>query len=336
MKMEMQYALQEGKTAHISEVDKGLDCNCLCPACGERLVAKKGNIKVHHFAHYSQIDCSLAYETSLHLGVKRVLERERKLLFPATYKISLLNRQTLVSEPTLLEIDQIVLEERIESIIPDILVQVHGARCLIEIYVTHKVDDAKLEKVKKLNIAALEIDFSHINREVNDEVISEILLTDLGLKHWLFNPRIEQIEKADQDWFIHTISTGKIDAYKTTYTKYYFDSVFGCPLLPKRRRLWCVSHIRNCSDCDYYVSHALGTVYCMARYMMWKKSSYFRILQVGEEQAFLGYLDTQTYLDLLGVCPRCGNLLVSREGKKGKFLGCQSYPRCTYSRNIKE
>lgn len=34
-------------------------------------------------------------------------------------------------------------------------------------------------------------------------------------------------------------------------------------------------------------------------------------------------------------CPDCGNGLVIREGKYGKFLGCSAYPECKYTRDIK-
>jgi predicted RNA-binding Zn-ribbon protein involved in translation (DUF1610 family) len=33
-------------------------------------------------------------------------------------------------------------------------------------------------------------------------------------------------------------------------------------------------------------------------------------------------------------CPQCGEKLVLRNGKYGKFLGCTSYPRCKFIRNI--
>lgn len=29
-------------------------------------------------------------------------------------------------------------------------------------------------------------------------------------------------------------------------------------------------------------------------------------------------------------CPKCGRLLVLREGKYGKFLGCPGFPKCKY------
>ena len=33
-------------------------------------------------------------------------------------------------------------------------------------------------------------------------------------------------------------------------------------------------------------------------------------------------------------CPQCGGKLVLRNGKYGKFLGCTTYPRCEFIRNI--
>jgi len=34
------------------------------------------------------------------------------------------------------------------------------------------------------------------------------------------------------------------------------------------------------------------------------------------------------------ICPYCGNTLISKNGKYGKFLGCADYPRCTYTKKI--
>ena len=36
------YALRDNSIVSISDVESGLKCGCVCPACGERLVAKKG------------------------------------------------------------------------------------------------------------------------------------------------------------------------------------------------------------------------------------------------------------------------------------------------------
>ena len=30
-------------------------------------------------------------------------------------------------------------------------------------------------------------------------------------------------------------------------------------------------------------------------------------------------------------CPKCGGVLVERESKYGKFIGCSNYPKCKYT-----
>ena len=35
-------------------------------------------------------------------------------------------------------------------------------------------------------------------------------------------------------------------------------------------------------------------------------------------------------------CPRCGNELVIRKGKTGEFVGCLSFPKCRYTKEIKK
>lgn len=38
----------------VSEVDRGKNCNCICPSCKTPLIARQGDIKEWHFAHASK------------------------------------------------------------------------------------------------------------------------------------------------------------------------------------------------------------------------------------------------------------------------------------------
>ena len=61
--MNLSFALLNEVLVHVDEVANGLSCGCVCPQCGEDLVAKnKGKIKEHHFAHYSGSECEHGYE----------------------------------------------------------------------------------------------------------------------------------------------------------------------------------------------------------------------------------------------------------------------------------
>jgi len=48
--MKLPFGIYEGKFVHISEVDSGRT-TVVCPYCQQKLMAKKGRIKRHHFAH---------------------------------------------------------------------------------------------------------------------------------------------------------------------------------------------------------------------------------------------------------------------------------------------
>ncbi len=67
------YGERGGDLLHISDVERGLRCDCVCPVCNERLVARKGEKVKHHFGHYPGANCSA--ETVLHQLGKRLLHR---------------------------------------------------------------------------------------------------------------------------------------------------------------------------------------------------------------------------------------------------------------------
>lgn len=50
---------RDGTIKGIEVVPSGLACECVCPQCGEKLVAKKGDGLAAHFAHYQAQDCGL-------------------------------------------------------------------------------------------------------------------------------------------------------------------------------------------------------------------------------------------------------------------------------------
>ena len=81
----MTYALKEGQLTHVSDVESGLTCGCVCPSCGGKLEAKKGAKQAYHFAHYNAEECRTGYETSLHLLVKDVLSQCKTFLIPPLY-----------------------------------------------------------------------------------------------------------------------------------------------------------------------------------------------------------------------------------------------------------
>jgi hypothetical protein len=61
-----------GRMRGIDEVEQGLACNCECPECGSPLIARKGAVRVHHFAHQGE-SCTTGAETALHRMAKEIV-----------------------------------------------------------------------------------------------------------------------------------------------------------------------------------------------------------------------------------------------------------------------
>src|SRR5580658_8030351 len=108
MKIKLPFGLQNGKLVDISSVESGLACNCVCPSCGQRLVAKKGEINQHHFAHHNAIECEGAVETALHIYAKNILEKHKRMVLPPVY---LNHSDKLIFPATGVTFDKVVLEK---------------------------------------------------------------------------------------------------------------------------------------------------------------------------------------------------------------------------------
>lgn len=183
------YALKDGNIVSIDDVSSGKECGCVCPACGDELIARKGEKRMHHFAHRSNEDCEYGYESSLHLAAKAILSRAKKMVIPPVYvefPQSGKPKELLYPEKKI-DIDYVKLENRYDGIIPDIVVYFGDEHFFIEIYVTHPIDDEKLKKLKEKNISTIEIDLSKIKRDISVEELSDILLKASDRKSWKCN-----------------------------------------------------------------------------------------------------------------------------------------------------
>ncbi len=113
----------DGEVVHISEVKRGLQCGCICSAYKAPLVAKKGEIRQHHFAHAKGEECEHAVETSLHLAAKDILDKRREIVLPAVevhFPHAPKYNEMVAPERRCL-IKSVVLEQRLGSIIPDVI-----------------------------------------------------------------------------------------------------------------------------------------------------------------------------------------------------------------------
>ena len=181
------------KPAHISEVERGLKCACICPMCGSDLVAKQGKVQEHHFAHAKGAECAHAVETALHLAAKDILAKRKEIVLPAveiTFPHS--TRRTVIAPEQRYAIESVNVEQKLGSIIPDVIARIKGRELLVEITVTHRVDGGKLKKIKELGLSCIEIDLSDIQRDLSRDNLEKVVTNETMHKRWLHNVRADK------------------------------------------------------------------------------------------------------------------------------------------------
>lgn len=174
---------ENGNLVYIDDAKNGLDCNCFCPACKQPLVAKNaGTKREHHFAHFSVVECEHAYQTALHYMAKDLFLEMQYLTFIKN------------NVPVQYRIDNVELECKVNEIIPDILVTCDGKRFIVEIFVTHAVDDIKKQKIRDMKFSAIEIDLSRFrNEKMIDKDLLRQELSNTKNYSWIYDADIDLI-----------------------------------------------------------------------------------------------------------------------------------------------
>lgn len=196
------YALKEGKLVHISKVENGYQCGCICPECEEELSAvanieSKRYKKEAHFSHKPGSNCSGGYESALHLLVKEVFAETKELFIPDFhYDYAPSNKKSFYKKGGKVSFETVILEEEIsfEDVIfkPDAIGMVNKKYLFIEFAITSFCDEDKRLKIRRSKISAIEIAIDPKTAILDPAYIKELLLEDNQSKYFLFNPLLEQ------------------------------------------------------------------------------------------------------------------------------------------------
>lgn len=248
---------------HINDVVSGLECNCICSECGERLIARKGKVREHHFAHAgssvkdSNGGCQFG-ETLIHMLGKQIIKEAAYFFLPRqSYKDcnirgDIQGKQKFFRENVRLHLQggrYTVIEEEVDKnlrFIPDIKIVSDrnigsGKQIWIEIKRTHGIEKAKKEYIIKNEIPTIEVDLS------DDSIFEEINSVE-ELRECLQRIIIAEVPNEYLRWFYLPIAYKKIG--KTNLNE----------------SSKCLYSDKNCS---YFCSSCIATVkdkshnYCM-------------------------------------------------------------------------
>ena len=155
---------------------------------------------------------------------KEIIESSKKLRFPGIYikkddycnDIEDIRVQAKIPpsigyrKSSVVNCDSVSLEKKISSIVPDIMVTAEGRKCLIEVAVTHFVDEEKEQKIKEIGLPLFEIDLSNLyNSEFSREELAEEVLFNPSNRTWIFNPRYDDAERWAKEQYSKIIQSAE-------------------------------------------------------------------------------------------------------------------------------
>ncbi|MEI8278831.1 MAG: competence protein CoiA family protein [Bacteroidota bacterium] len=184
---------------HVEEVVRGKKCNCVCLKCNENLIAKKGQIYTHFFAHESNSDCQGSQETDLHKYAKQVIVDNTQITIPQHGIITYSNP---IAEKKLDE----------NNLKPDVIADYLTQELLFEVLVTSPVSDKKEKDYQENERKSIEIDLRKIDVST-PETIKEAILNDPLNKRIIFwTPLLKEDVKEDNSilWAVGLFIVGLI------------------------------------------------------------------------------------------------------------------------------
>ena len=159
------YCLKDGRLVSPEEVERG-DRSLTCSGCTNRMLVRKGQIMVHHFAHYPDFEDICSGETALHRAAKQAIHDGFNDAKASGRKYVLLHVclgcRNYYNYDLTDQADRVVLERSLEgsNIRPDITFLTGDGKPLItvEVVVTSPPSPETIEEYVRLEIPAFEVE----------------------------------------------------------------------------------------------------------------------------------------------------------------------------------
>ena len=197
------------------EVANGRRCECICIACGARLQARQGDVRIWHFAHDEETECLHAPEAAIHRMAKQLiverggvfvpgLERSREIhgkrrVWSEMISVTVQAEGFQILQDCVEEKSVIGVESNGEYRRPDVLATLDGCPLAIEVRNTHAVDFEKQEWLERLGHSVLEISVVDLNLLPPDQIVDALavrLFQSADFSEWLVHAKENDAEAA--------------------------------------------------------------------------------------------------------------------------------------------
>jgi hypothetical protein len=184
------YAYLNGQIVSASEVEASQGFHCV--SCFGPMIVKRGNRRRIHFAHKANA-CNVNAESALHIIGKECLSQfdEFTLKDPKTGRFRKITGFLATKEVKIgpLRVDILLDFPRSQK------------KLAVEIAVTHHCDENKVLEFRNMNLPAIEISLSRLDKEMFSlaDVKSEIL-SELRNPNWLYNEKLNEASGKRWKW----------------------------------------------------------------------------------------------------------------------------------------
>lgn len=136
-----------------------------------------------------ELDVDLRRESLLHREVKAILAQAESILLPGLW---MTKAGTITTDPNRSARVWLVgarLEQKMGRIIPDVIAQLkNGSELLVEVTVANTITPERLERIRAVNLATIEIDLSRMAGVLSRDELRHLLLDQVAGKVWLHHP----------------------------------------------------------------------------------------------------------------------------------------------------
>lgn len=198
----------DGQMLRAYEVENGLRCGCVCPACrGALVAANQGDKRFPYFRHAELEACASGRAEGIRRAAVQVLAHHKQLLLPQFNGLAELKApgDRLLTKPVEFAPVHVVLDE-VESFVDlgdelraHALVTCRGRQLVVRIKVSARQQHERTRRIKEMPLSSMEIDLHQLTDEqINDqEYFTQAVLGDAANRSWIRSLRGElMVERA--------------------------------------------------------------------------------------------------------------------------------------------
>lgn len=180
---------------YVDSFPVGLDCGCICPICGEALIAyNQGKKQAHHFKHVSGAEHEINPMTRIHMLSEIIISKEFRFRLEYDAYTRIRNIDSKLMDAGLEVIDNGLLGKSNKVMVNRAYadgqieynkntdlgplrydVYFKDTNLAVEIFVTHRVDEEKKQKIANAGDWCVEMDLSDISRDVTYQELERIV-----------------------------------------------------------------------------------------------------------------------------------------------------------------